>query len=158
MNHKRIILCGPSASGKNYIREKFREKGFLCDVSYTSREPRQGEINGIDYYFIDNSAFEDLIKRNAFYEWVKYGDYYYGTGNYEWNNCEIFIMETDGISKIKQKDRNDCLIICVDTPLPLRMIRMKERGWDDNKIQKRRNIDYKKFKDFSNYDFKISSE
>ena len=38
--NKRIILCGPTCAGKTYIRDKFREKGYQIDVSYTSRQPR----------------------------------------------------------------------------------------------------------------------
>ena len=158
MNNKRIILVGASAAGKSYIREKFREKGFKCDVSYTSREPREGEINGIDYNFISDDEFTLRISEGAFYEHVQYNDNCYGTGLYEWNNCDVFIMETDGISKIKPKDRQDCLVIYVNTPFETRLNRMRDRGWSNEKISERVVTDNLKFSYFTDYDLEISSE
>ena len=75
-NNKRIILVGPSAAGKNFIREKSREKGFNVDVSWTTRPMREGEVQDFDYYFTSKEYFELLIKEEGFYEWVKYGDYH----------------------------------------------------------------------------------
>ena len=155
---KRVILVGPTASGKTFIRDKFREKGFKIDVSWTSRPMREGEVQDHDYYFTSKEYFEILIEDNGFYEWVKYGDYYYGTGIEEWERlCNVFIMETDGISKIKPEDREDCLIIYINTPESIRVTRMKERGWDTDKILARLEIDEKKFKDFKDFDLQISS-
>jgi len=158
MNHKRIILVGPSAAGKSFIKEKFISKGFKPEISYTSREPRDGEKDGVDYHFLTKFRFEERIHFNRFYEWVKYGDYYYGTGITQWEECEIFIMETDGVSKIKPEDRKDCLIIYVNTPFNTRLERMRKRGWSDEKILDRVHVDHIKFKDFKDYDLEISSE
>ena len=156
--NKRIILVGPSAGGKNYIREKFREKGYEIDVSYTTRSPREGEENGRDYIFITNKGFDMMVEANGFYEWVEYNGNCYGTGAYEFKNCDVFIMETDGISKLKPEDREKSLIIYVNTPLNIRIERMKERRWTMEKIMERIQVDYNKFSDFSDYDFEISSE
>jgi guanylate kinase len=155
---KKIILVGPTCSGKNYIRQKFYEKGYDCDVSYTTRDPRKGEINGVDYIFISKSSFEEAILVGEFYEWVRYGDHYYGTGLSEWEDSEIFIMETDGVNNIDKKDRKHCLVIYINTPLEIRYKRMKLRGWNEEKINERIEIDKKKFKNFTNYDLEISSQ
>lgn len=154
---KRIILCGASCAGKNFIRQRFLEKGYYCDVSYTSREPREGEIEGVDYRFITKKQFENRIKNNGFYEYVEYEGNYYGTGKNEWGHSQVFIMETDGINKIKQKDRKNCLIIYVNTPFDVRLKRMRARGWSSDKIWGRSKIDDVKFKNFTNYDLEISS-
>lgn len=162
MDHKRIILVGPTCAGKNYIREKFRKAGYICDVSYTTREPREGEEYGVDYYFLTETQFLDKLSgkrgQSLFYEHVKYGDYWYGTGKWEWDNCEIFIMETDGVNKITEEDRKNCLVIYINTPLVPRTLRMRERGWDEQKIKERVQIDLIKFQNFNNYDLQISSE
>jgi len=157
MRNKRIILVGASAAGKSYIKEKFRKKGFKCDVSYTSREPREGEVNGIDYKFISKESFEIRIDHNMFYEHVQYGGNYYGTGMEEWYDSDIFIMETDGISKIKLEDRGSCLIFYVNTPLEIRIKRMEERNWDPDKIVARIRVDKEKFNNFTDFDLEISS-
>jgi guanylate kinase len=157
MNHKRVILVGPTGSGKDFIKNKFREKGYKVDVSYTTRAPREGEVNGVDYNFITEKQFKVRLDYEFMYECISYGKDYYGTGMAEWNNCDVFIMETDGVGHIEPKDRKDCLIIYVNTPLDIRMKRMKERGWDHSKILERIKIDEGKFKDFKDYDLQVSS-
>jgi len=158
MSHKRVILCGPSATGKNFIREAFQKKGYLIDVSYTTRSPRENEKEGTDYRFISEKRFIERINDSFFYEYVKYGDNYYGTGNWEWNKANVFIMETDGINKIKPEDRNDCLIIYINTPFDVRLRRMRKlRKWDEDEILKRIKTDFEKFKGFKDYDIEISS-
>jgi guanylate kinase len=155
--NKRIILVGPTCSGKTYIKDKFREKGYKCDVSYTSREKREGEIEGVDYHFISKKSFEEAITTNEFYEYVEYEGNYYGTGIEEWETCDIFIMETDGIKKIKEEDLDDCLIMYVNTDNNIRLKRMNDRGWNYEKILTRLDQDRIKFKDFKSYDVEISS-
>ena len=44
--NKRIIIVGPAAAGKDHLKKKFKERGFELDVSYTTREPREGEVDG----------------------------------------------------------------------------------------------------------------
>jgi guanylate kinase len=155
---KRIILVGPTCAGKNFMRDKFQKAGYQADVSYTTRMPREGEKNTVDYNFISKNAFESMIEKIGFYEWVQYGGNYYGTGLKEWKWCDIFIMETDGIKHIKPEDRKNCLIIYVNTPVNRRILRMRERGWDNDKIYERILVDEKKFEDFTDFDVEISSD
>jgi guanylate kinase len=134
------------------------KRGFISDVSYTSRDKRPGEIDGYDYHFISNWVFCYRINNNFFYEWVKYGDNYYGTGRYEWNNCDCFIMETDGIKHINEGDRKQCFIIYLNIPEEIRKNRMlNRRNWPKEKIEERIKIDLEKFKDFSHYDIMITN-
>ena len=152
--NKRIILTGPAAAGKDFIKSKFKEKGFICDVSYTTRPPREGEVNGVDYHFISENEFNS----KGFYEWAQHGGFYYGTGLFEWNKCQVFIMEAHGVSKIVSEDRKNCMIIYINTPKQIRIKRLLKRGWDMETINDRRITDDIKFKDFKDYDFTISSE
>lgn len=154
--NKRIILVGPTASGKTFLRKKFEDRGFKCDISYTSRESREGEINGVHYHFISKKAFEEAITTGEFYEWVEYNGNYYGTGIEEWEELPLFIMETEGIKHIKPEDRESCLIIYLNPPPQYRIKRMKEeRGWDNEEITKRLETDREKFRNFRDYDIII---
>lgn len=155
--NKRIVLVGPTASGKSFIKNCFNNRGFKVDISYTSRSIRTGEVDGIDYYFVSKEDFINGIKRNIFFEYVQYDNNYYGTERCGWENSDVFIMETDGIKHITDQDRINTLIIYVNTPIEIRKQRMKERGWNDEKIEKRLKQDEIKFKDFKNYDLEISS-
>ncbi len=157
--NKRIILVGPTASGKNFLRNKFIGRGFKSDISYTTRTPiREGEENGVDYQFISYKAFKDMIALDMFYEWVKYGDYYYGTGLKQWDTCDVFIMETDGVNIISEENRKNCFVIYLDTPEHERVRRMRiERKWKYSQIQDRIAVDKKKFEGFTNFDIKITN-
>ena len=148
---KRIILCGPAAAGKDYIRNKFKDKDFRIDCSYTTRPMREGEKNGREYNFVSEEVFLAMIANKEFYEYVKHGEYYYGTELFSWENADVFIMETDGIKQLSKEDKECSLIIFVTAPRSVRIKRMKEdRGWDTHKIFQRLKVDIDKFKGFEN--------
>jgi guanylate kinase len=72
-----IVLTGPSGVGKDTVlRELFRlDPGLEYCVSYTTRPPRPGEIEGVSYYFVDEPTFRAMIDRNEFFEWsTVYGE------------------------------------------------------------------------------------
>lgn len=157
MANKRIILVGPTASGKTFLRKKLEEKGFHFDVSYTTRKPRDGEEYGVHYNFISEEEFILRVSQDAFYEHVNYNGCRYGTGRYEWNNSDGFIMETAGIKHISPEDRKNSFIIYLNPPVIIRMERMAvERGWGMEEIEERLKTDNKKFKDFNDYDMIIT--
>jgi guanylate kinase len=160
MMNKRIILVGPAAGGKDYLKKKLGTRGFSLDVSYTTRPIRKGEEDGVDYHYISEEAFTKRIEgfQGGFYEWAQHGKYKYATGQWEWDNCDVFIMETDGIASIKPEDRKSCFVIYLDTPDYERVRRMRmERKWDYPDIQKRVQTDKEKFDGFKDYDLRITN-
>lgn len=157
MSHKRIVICGPAAAGKNVLRTRLEERGFKFDVSYTTRSMRSGEKEGVDYKFITNEVFAFMTQLGSFYEYVMHNGYGYGTGLKEWESSDCFIMETDGIKHIDPKSRKKTFIIYLNPPIKIRKERMKERGWTDEVIEERLKADRKKFKDFKDYDIEITN-
>lgn len=154
--NKRIILVGPTAAGKTFLRNRFEKRGFVCDISYTSRPMREGEVDGVHYNFLGKRQFETLKNGGFFYEWVEYNGYYYGTGLKEWNELPLFIMETDGIKHITPEDRENCFVIYLNPREDIRHNRMKiERNWSTEEIAKRIKTDNKKFSSFTDYDMII---
>ena len=153
---KRIILVGPSCSGKTHLKDRFIAKGYKPDVSYTSRKPRVGETQGEDYHFVTPWKFEDMIAEEMFYEWVKYEDNYYGTGLREWDECDIFIMESDGIASLGEH-RDECFVIYLNPERIVRENRMRtQRHWSQRKVKERAKQDFIKFSGFTDYDLKVS--
>ena len=160
MENKKIILVGPTASGKNVLRERLASKGFTYDVSYTTRDIRHevGEVDGLDYHFISDEEFEKKKSENGFYEKVEYNGKKYGTGTKEWETKDIFIMEPDGIDCITVEDKKTCFIIFINPPVDERVNRMRvERKWDDKQISDRIHTDNKKFEKFDKFDIKITT-
>lgn len=84
-----FILSAPSGAGKttliqNLVTGRFSDFGGLAfSVSHTTRNPRQGEVDGRDYHFVDHATFLGMIQEDAFLEWAKVHDNYYGTSREE---------------------------------------------------------------------------
>ena len=76
-----FVLSSPSGTGKTTLAKKLAENNinFAISISYTTRKPRTNEINGKDYYFISREEFDDLLKKNNFYEYANIFDNCYGT-------------------------------------------------------------------------------
>lgn len=76
-----IALSGPSGVGKGTVISKVREIAphIKHSVSITTRSPREGEVEGVDYYFKTNREFEEMIENGEILEYDTYCDYYYGT-------------------------------------------------------------------------------
>ena len=76
-----LILSSPSGAGKTTITKKIQQKyhNFKISVSHTTRKPRPNEVEGVDYFFVSEEKFKQLIKENKFYEYAKIFDNYYGT-------------------------------------------------------------------------------
>ena len=75
-----IVLSGPSGAGKTTVCRAVAERlGLLVSTSATTRRPRAGETEGVDYYFIDAETFQQRIAENRFVEWAQVFGAYYGT-------------------------------------------------------------------------------
>ncbi|MEN9405412.1 MAG: hypothetical protein RLY47_371 [Candidatus Parcubacteria bacterium] len=82
MDNRLVVVFGPSAGGKGRLIRTFRERRpnrFQLSVSFTTRLPRKGEVNGIDYRFVDRDTFMSMVDRGAFAEWAEYAGNCYGT-------------------------------------------------------------------------------
>lgn len=77
-----IVLSGPSGVGKGTVRkELFKQEdlGFQYSISMTTRKPREGEVDGVDYFFKSRDEFEELIKQDKLLEYAEFVGNYYGT-------------------------------------------------------------------------------
>ena len=110
-NAKLFIFTGPSGVGKGTVLGEFFKmaKNIVYSVSSTTRKPRAGEIDGVHYNFIQENEFKSLIEQDAFLEWAKYSDNYYGTSkqfveNSLSNNKSVLLeIELQGAINVMQK-------------------------------------------------------
>lgn len=152
---RRIVLVGKAASGKDYARKLFTDRNFKHAISYTTRPARVGEIDGVDYYFITEEKFKEMIAKDEFYEYVSFNNWFYGTSKKQFHTDDIFIMTPYGISKIKPEDRKNTLIMFFDIPYDIRRKRLMERS-DADSVDRRLLADDQDFKDFKDYDIRIT--
>lgn len=122
---KCIIFSAPSGSGKTTLVRELLEKSELnlsFSISATTRNKRQGEINGKDYFFKSKSDFKELIKNNQFLEFEEvYEDVFYGSLKEEVNKLletsnVIFDIDVIGGIKLKKFFQHDALAVFVKPP------------------------------------------
>jgi len=106
-----FVVSGPSGVGKGTLREKLFKgfKNLTYSVSMTTRPPRKGEKDGMDYHFVSKTVFEKMIKENKFVEWAMVHEEYKGTPHQflieKLKNDEDVLLEIDvqGAAQIKNK-------------------------------------------------------
>ena len=75
-----IVMSGPGGVGKSTITSELRSNSDIwISISATTREPRPGETNGVDYYFLNDAEFDEMINRDDFLEWAQFAGARYGT-------------------------------------------------------------------------------
>ncbi|EFQ23641.1 guanylate kinase [Aminomonas paucivorans] len=76
-----FVLSGPSGAGKGTLRRLLFQRlpGLAYSVSCTTRQPRPGETEGVEYHFVSEEAFREMIAQGRFLEWAKVHDHFYGT-------------------------------------------------------------------------------
>ena len=138
---KLLIFCAPSGSGKSTIVQHLK-KGMpelAFSISATSRNPRQGELDGREYHFISPELFREKIKKDEFIEWEEvYQDQYYGTLKSEvdriWSKGQHALFDIDvlGGQNLKKEYGDKALSIFVKPPsLAILEERLRSRGTDD---------------------------
>jgi len=154
---KRIILVGCAASGKDHMRKRLEEKGLKYAVSYTTRPPRVGEVDGKDYFFISPEAAAVMIEGGLFYEWVEFNGWIYGTTVKQILEDDVFIMTPMGLSHVKPEDRKESLVFFFDIAEEIRVERLKKRDMPGDSIPRRIEADRIDFKDFTDWDIRITN-
>jgi guanylate kinase len=122
---KCIIFSAPSGAGKTTLVHKLLESSeqYAFSISACSREPRENERDGVDYYFIGLENFKQKISENAFVEWEEvYKDNFYGTLKSEliriWSMGKTVVFDVDvvGGMNLKKVFKNNALAIFVNPP------------------------------------------
>ena len=143
-----IIVAAPSGTGKTTICKVLqeRDKTINFSVSCTTRKPRAGEKDGVDYKFMDSKEFKDGIDNSSFAEWEKiHGNNYYGTLvstlTHAVSHKQLLLLELDvkGAMAIKNLYPNNTISIFIEPPsLKELKLRLENRGTESkNNIIKR---------------------
>jgi len=106
-----LVVCAPSGTGKTTLVRRLAGEfpNFAYSVSYTTRKPRQGEVNGRDYHFVDRAEFDGLVERNFFAEWAEVHGQRYGTplqpvlDSLEAGKDVLFDIDVQGAAQLRDK-------------------------------------------------------
>lgn len=163
-----IVISAPSGSGKSTIIKRLLEndsKTRWLSVSATSRSPRQGEKDGINYYFLSKEDFEEKIKVGYFLEYTNYAENYYGTPKqYIKEKIDqgidvILEIEIEGAKNIKKLIPEAIFIFIIPPSLKDLVKRLKKRGTETNdKILKRFHETYKEINEVTKYNYVVIND
>lgn len=124
-----IVLVGESASGKSSIEKYFvNNYGYSKVVSYTTRQPRENEVNGVDYYFVDELEFHNLKEQGFFAETAVYNGWHYGTAKKDCTNDKIAVLTPHGLRQVEKLEDITIISFYINVPRRDRLIKILQRG------------------------------
>ena len=164
-----IIISGPSGSGKSTVINTLCEtdETLQLSVSATTRKPRPGEVDGVDYHFLSRAEFEKHIQQGSFLEWAEYGDNLYGTlkseiaAAGEAGKDAILEIEVKGSLQIRNQDLSPARSILVFI-IPPSFITLEERlrrrqTESEKELKQRLDIAKSEVLEIQHYDYWVSN-
>lgn len=147
-----LILMGKTASGKDSVAKELCSNYQLVKIiTYTTRPPRHGETDGVDYHFISRSDFQNKIKHNFFVEWKRYetvqDEWLYGTA---WSSLEddgVLILTPQGIKDFFNNTNKVAKVFYIKSSDETIMKRLIARGDDRAEATRRLKHDNEDFND-----------
>ena len=156
---KKLILMGAGASGKDYYRDRIVKAGLKKEISYTTREPREGEVDGESYHFVSQKEFNRLIIKEKFLQWNKFGnEKCYGTLIEDFEKFDVFIMTPSALKMMTSEQREKSYVIYFKIPEEIRRKRLEERSDDNDDLERRLGTDRVDFDGFDDYDKVVIDE
>ncbi|MDR1630375.1 MAG: guanylate kinase [Oscillospiraceae bacterium] len=162
-----VVLSGPSGSGKDTILSELMklEPKVAATVSATTRKPRSNEIDGKSYHFLSIGEFEKRIDEDAFLEYVRYGDNYYGTLKSEVDALlkkgmiTVLVIEVRGAAEIIKKYPEAISIFLVAPSHEVLEARLRRRAEEDEEgIKKRLMIAYTEMERCRDYKYLVIND
>jgi len=131
-NGMMFVLSSPSGVGKTTLTKKIANNNpnFKISISHTTRKPRPSEVDGKDYYFVNDEKFNLLIKNNSFFEHAKIFDHHYGTlktpvlNSLKEGHSVLFDIDWQGTQQLKKEKNISLITIFI---LPPNIVALKGR-------------------------------
>ena len=132
-----IVMSGPGGVGKSTITQYLKnDPRFWVSVSATTREPRVNEKEGVDYFFVTENKFDQMVANNEFLEWAQFAGARYGTpkaaveDNRYLGKHVVLEIEIEGARQIRQNDESALLIFIAPPSWDELVSRLANRGTD----------------------------
>jgi guanylate kinase len=159
-----FVVSAPSGAGKTSLCRAITDslEDLTHSISYTTRKPRPGEIDGRDYYFVSHERFQDMIKAGDFAEWAEVHSNLYGTSRRVLDDMitkgidVILDIDTQGAKQIKTKFESAVFIFIMPPSLDILEERLRNRKSDhENEIKKRMRRARDEIKDYALYNYLV---
>ena len=139
-----FVVSAPSGCGKGTILSEILNERIYFSVSSTTRKPRNGEVDGVDYNFITVSQFKELIEENGMLEYAEYCGNYYGTPKnmVEKMRCAgknvILEIDVQGATQVKENCKDAILVFIMPPSIAELERRLRKRGTETDEVISRR--------------------
>ncbi len=163
-----IVISGPSGVGKGTVRKALFQRSdhdLEYSISMTTRKPREGEVDGVDYYFVSKEEFEERIKNDQFLEYATFVGNYYGTPKDKVldklkSGSEVVLeIEVNGASQIKKKMPDAVFIFIAPPTYDALEKRLISRGTEhSDAIKERIEKAHQEIKLASQYDYIVIND
>lgn len=167
MNKKLFVISGSSGVGKGTVLKGFLAQNpeFMLSISCTTRAPREGEIDGVNYFFLTKDEFKKCVDDEKFLEWAEFAGNCYGTKKKFINQCleegknVILEIDTKGALQVKKQMPKAVLIFICPPSLEALENRLRGRHTEDEAtIQKRMNEVKQELARAEAFDYKIVND
>lgn len=162
-----IVLSGPSGVGKGTVCGALRKQDteIMYSVSATTRSARQGEIDGVSYFFKTRDQFEEMLKNDQLLEWAEYAGNYYGTPvdyvekTLNEGNDIILEIEVQGALKVRDKFQEGVFIFLMPPSFAELRNRIVNRGTEtEDLINSRMTIARDEIEMMNKYDYVVEND
>ena len=162
-----IVLSGPSGVGKSTVIAKLLQKrtDIHFSVSFTTRSPREGEVNGVNYNFVDRNEFERMIQAGELLEYAEYVNNYYGTSlkviqdHLNSGKDVLLDIEVQGAAKVREKCPDAVLLFLIPPSFEELSRRLHSRQTDSEEVIAGRLAQAKKeMKQIPHYDYLVVND
>ena len=163
-----IVISGPSGVGKGTVRKAlFEREGHNLEysISMTTRAPRIGEVEGLDYYFVTREEFEEKIKNGQMLEYAEFVNNYYGTPydkvmeKLDQGSEVVLEIEVQGAMQVKRKIPNAVFIFIAPPSYKALKDRLLSRGTEDKKtVNERLAKAHREIEIASEYDYIVIND
>lgn len=133
-----LIILGESASGKSTVQNILcKNYGYERLITYTTRKPREGEKDGVDYHFVSEDTFDEMYGNNEFCETAEYNGWHYATAKDDCTNNKVAVITPHGLRQIRKFDGLTLVTIYINVPRRDRLIKILQRGDNPDEAYRR---------------------
>lgn len=166
MKREKVIILGPSGSGKNFLMESLTSFNLKPCVKTTTRPNRTNEVDGVDYHFVSKEQFFNQLENNEMLVYQSFivnpsnldiDTWYYGITNIEFEISDIVILTPNEYSDILLRyNKDDLFVVYLDIERSVRKERINLRNDKNDSIERRLDADDIDFKQFKEYDLRVT--
>ena len=135
-----FVVSAPSGAGKSTLVQRLVQSvpSLVFSISFTTRKPRPGEVDGRDYFFVSDDTFDAMVREGGLVEWVQVYGHRYGTGR-DWlkevlaSGQDVLLdIETTGALNLRRAIPDACMIFILPPSAASLELRLRSRGKDSD--------------------------